>query len=946
MRGLLVEVIEDSRGSQATAVALVNASQIHVEDLTPFPETGGIVDVLGEQYAYTAVVPDPESIDPDTGFPNTAGAIVLSGLITVQVDVDDPVRLVLGGAPATDAYAVVEFPAPTDTDQPDDIASVHVPIDYSQRPMFTAGPYDPAVPIEVSDDLTRVITVPGVKPVIDGSTIINLPDPAEPTTAPASSPTPEPSGNIRVILGRHASVLLARDYDIYLSNTNVSAPDAAHLATTTGGTLWQIAEVPDVMAIVNPDSSLEKSLQPNVTYYVAIVARNAVGSAAASAWVPVSLRQVTDEDISAAYAYLGRVNVDQLDAGTLAAAVTLTGILKTRQTSTEPGGEMDTAGLRGYAAPAAVGEPAPLQVEIAFDGRPSYFAGDIAAAKFDAYQGADLHGDANNVKANGGITLETGSSAGSSAAPSVTQGIPSATLNRPAASVPWGGTVQFDAAACQSFNWDAGSGVFLASQNVSGKGVVDWRITAAGAVTFLQADEGWGHYGYLRDPASGTFYFLTAQVGNPANLWLSGFKAGNPSSLQIPRLNSTETPVGTWASTGQLRVAERVGSTIVTRSYSVAGANPVLSSTTTSDAFWSSSQKIGSINVTQGPGFAAAQSVFCPRGSGWRIRVASGGTTELPDYEWDATAPIVAVCPNGPDTASSGGSWYGLGSDNRLYTYTNSTWTGSFTKRVVVGTTSATSTAETQVGSKVAVDWKRRHQLTVTAPPLVTPAIRAGVYAVAFPSGTPTDGAMFRHGYTATGGRTLTFSTVLASGSAPGTAPTAGAYPIAAPAWMRSEATDGNGALINGEGNGAWRLHPLGQTATLVRTTAQSIPTPSTFAVITGLTTDTAFPSYTLFATLSGGTLTITRAGHYLVTGQIIFASSSSGERRLAALYVNGSEVRRGTDRAGAVPTPSFARICRLSIGDTLDMRAWQDTAGALNASTAELQLSYQGPWA
>ncbi|HEY9413308.1 MAG TPA: hypothetical protein VIQ30_00990, partial [Pseudonocardia sp.] len=182
MRGLLVEVIEDSRGSQATAVALVNAGQIQVEDLTPFPESGGIVDVLGVQYAYTGVVPAAESIDPDTGFPNTAGAIVLSGLITVQVDVDDPVRLVLGGAPATDAYAVVEFPAPTDTDQPDDIASVHVPIDYSQRPMFTPGPYDPAVPIEVSDDLTRVITVPGVKPVIDGSTITNLPVPGEPTT--------------------------------------------------------------------------------------------------------------------------------------------------------------------------------------------------------------------------------------------------------------------------------------------------------------------------------------------------------------------------------------------------------------------------------------------------------------------------------------------------------------------------------------------------------------------------------------------------------------------------------------------------------------------------------------------------------------------------------------------------------------------------------------------
>lgn len=646
------------------------------------------------------------------------------------------------------------------------------------------------------------------KPLVPASEarVVALEASVEPITGPpASSPTPELTSGVRVIIGRHASVPLARSYDLYLSDTNASAPDAAHLAATTNGIIWQIAEVPDVMAIVNPDSSLDNSLIPGVTYYVAIVAKNDLGAAAPSAWVPIMLRTVTSEDVSAEYVYAGQLIADQITGGELAAAITLTGILKTRTTEMDPGGEMDTASLRGYAAPEVVGEPAPLQVEIAFDGRPSYFAGDIAAAKLDAYQGADLHGDANNVKADGGVTLEAGSSAGSSAAPAVTQGIPSVALTRPSQTAAWGASVQFDAAEVQGFNWDAPSGQFIASQNVAGKGAVDWRISTSGTVTAFSTSEGWGHYAWLRDPvtANNTLYWLTAQVGNPSNLWISGLKLGVASKLQIPRLNTAETPVGTWASVGQLRIAERVSNTIVTRSYSIAGANPVLTGTTTSDPFWSTSQKIGSINVTQGPGFAAAQTVFCPRGSGWRIRVASGGTTELPDYEWDATAPIVAICPNGPDTASSGGSWYGLGSDNRLYTYTNSTWTGSFTKRVVIGTTSATSTAETQVGSKVAVNWKRRHQMTVTAPPLVTPAIRAGVYAVEFPSGTPTDGAMFRHGYTATGGRTLTISTVLTSGSAPGTAPTAGAYPIAAAAWIRSEAlASGGGPMWELGGDG------------------------------------------------------------------------------------------------------------------------------------------------
>lgn len=650
------------------------------------------------------------------------------------------------------------------------------------------------------------------KPLVPASEarVVALEASVEPITGPpASSPTPDLTGGVRTILGRHPSVPLARTYDIYLSDTNASAPDAAHLVATTNAIIWQLSEVPDVMAVENPDLTLDTSLQPGVTYYVAVIAKNDLGAAAPSAWVSVSLRLVSDEDISAAYAYLGRVTVDQLDGGTLSSAVNLTGILKTRASEMDPGGELDIAGLRGYATPETVGEPAPLQVEIAFDGRPSYFAGDISARKFDAYQGADLHGDANNIKSDGGLTLEGGVSSGSSAAPSVTQGLSSVALTRPTATAAWGSSVQFDAAAVQAFNWDVPSGKWIAAQNVTGKGVVNWRIGTDGVVSFLNSDDGWGHYGWLRDPngANNTFYVLTAQVGNPSNLWLSGLKLGASSKLQIPRLNTTETPVGTWASTGQLRVAERQGSTIVTRSYSISGANPVLSSTTTSDAWWPSSNKLGSINVTQGPGFAAAQSAYAPRNAPTsRVRVASGGATELPDYEWNTPAVgFAGICPNGPDTASSGGSWYGLGTDNRLYVFTNSTWTGSFTKRVIVGTTAATSTAETQVGSKVAVNWQRRHQMTITAPPLVDPAIRAGVYAVEWPSGTPTDSQMFRHGYTPAGGRVLTISTVLTSGSPPGTAPTASPYPVASPAWIRSEAlASGGGPMWELGGDGTF----------------------------------------------------------------------------------------------------------------------------------------------
>lgn len=346
--------------------------------------------------------------------------------------------------------------------------------------------------------------------------------------------------------------------------------------------------------------------------------------------------------------------------------------------------------------------------------------------------------------------------------------------------------------------------------------------------------------------------------------------------------------------------------------------------------------------------------LFQTADTGTRVANHANGATRDSALEW----------PSGTVSSQRGfmwhpatSTWYMLDASGTLIKYTSQTLSGGthwhIANTIYDSKVAGTGTHETLMGPKATVEMRKRALLRVSIP--TVPVAGGGdddpdkyrLYAAQNSSATPPASTSFRlqaEGTTpTTGPGSATLTTLATATAAP---PTTNNFPNATPAYVRSIASDSNGYLAGFEGDGdTWRWHPLGQTATLVRSSPQSITSSSTFTVITGLASDSGFPSYNLFATLSGGTLTITRAGHYLVNGQIFFASSASGERRLTAIFVNGSEVRRGTDRAGALPTPTAVRSLRLSVGDTVDLRAWQDTGGALSANSAELQLTYQGPY-
>lgn len=1006
--GWVVDVTPEPLGSalldQLTYAQIeAGVTVLPLGDAVDFDETGGTLDINGHQLLYVSADLDADTValfeplpldladpaststDPDTG-------AVVEDPGGLEVGTTVAVWDAANNAPATVRMAYVRLGGEGADDDP-----VPCLVSHALIPLLPIGVREGVGETVLIDDASgtwRVIDVQGKQAVLDGTVIdpSTLPEAGEPTVPPVISPVPAVTGSVRTIIGSHQLVAGAGSttYELHLavgtvdatqsvaadgavtttatSNPPDSVPSAATLVDTTNGSQWQITHMPggDADGDGNPDSGDDGNpLLPETDYWVAIVAKNAAGAAPPSAWVgPVRLRPITNQEIAAEFGYFGDLVADQIKGGILSAVISLAGQFTTRSDETEPGGEFDAAGLRGYGLPAIAGENAPLLTDIRFDGSTNTFAGDIAARKFTANQGADFFGDANNIKADGGMYLESGVSAGSGAAPTVALSVPSIPLARPTAINPFGDGVdyQFNAGQCVDFNWDPPSGAFTTHQNISGKGSMWWRIRLDGTVDYISASSGWYNLAWIR-PDGNTFWNLMQQVGKPSNRWISGRKGAVSSSLQVTTANA---PVASYGWGGFLHLAEVVSGKVITRRYDVTGTHPVLVATWTSGAWWPTAQALGSVNVCKGPAMASAEYVFAPRNvANGLVRVAHTATTELPEMEWLTSPAVIGICPDALDGVEAR-FWYGLGVDNRLYRYTNLvSGATSAGLRHVVGSTAATANAETQVGQKVPFLWKKRHQVTITAPEIVEPAVRAGIYLSETAAGLPTDAQMHRQDYTGTGSRTLTVETPDYAGLGPGGAPTADPYPVQSPAWLRSEKADADGSLLDLNGNGKARMGQIatridgtleirkGQVGIVYRGTAaaaQSIPNggSSPWTTLAGwAATHNKVVSEEWF-TYSAGVWTAKVAGSYLVTENTLWSPSANpgaNARFLSLVIVNGSEWDRGEEPviANVTGSSSVTTVVSLAVGDTLSVSAYQNTGSAVNANTRRITITRQG---
>lgn len=297
MQGLLTEVIETTRGSQAAATVAAGETVIPVEDVSDFPETGGTVDIAGARYEYVTVTPgdsglvfgegtsEPDPANPtetpaDSPLPATpasAGTLTLTAPLAAEVTEDDPVQLIIGAEPASDAYAVVDLLA-GEGDAPEGGDTVQVPIAYADRAMFLVGPYDPPLAITVDDALTTVLTVPGARPTIDGGAIVNLPDDQLPTEPPVDSPAVEVHGTadalVVEVLGEYAG---STTLEFHISTTPDFTPTAETLSGASRSAVFVMTDIP---VSDGAGGTTRERLQPDTTYYVRTVATNVVGAAA------------------------------------------------------------------------------------------------------------------------------------------------------------------------------------------------------------------------------------------------------------------------------------------------------------------------------------------------------------------------------------------------------------------------------------------------------------------------------------------------------------------------------------------------------------------------------------------------------------------------------------------------------------------------------------------
>lgn len=270
--GLLTDVEAYDRGTVALAAVTADPTQtsptIPIDDPTDFSADGGEVDVLGETYPYTTITTD------EAGNPT----LVLEEPLRVDVLESDPILLRAGNQIATDIYAVVDLGGAGQTNHDAAGEPVRIPIPYHQRAVWPIRHYDPPWPVYVTDDLASIEQVPGLTPIIDGGLIDpgTLPE-AGPTAAPTESPTP------RIVSGSGAAVVRfdpvpdATTYDLHVTTDDTE---------TVGETNLHTSNVNPPIWVSYLDSDGTTGLSTEADSYFALVARNDLGAAPPSAWVP------------------------------------------------------------------------------------------------------------------------------------------------------------------------------------------------------------------------------------------------------------------------------------------------------------------------------------------------------------------------------------------------------------------------------------------------------------------------------------------------------------------------------------------------------------------------------------------------------------------------------------------------------------------------------------
>jgi hypothetical protein len=124
------------------------------------------------------------------------------------------------------------------------------------------------------------------------------------------------------------------------------------------------------------------------------------------------------------------------------------------------------------------------------------------------------------------------------------------------------------------------------------------------------------------------------------------------------------------------------------------------------------------------------------------------------------------------------------------------------------------------------------------------------------------------------------------------------------------------------------------------QTSAQSIPNTGSSWTAIGLNTET-IDSYTGHDNVTNNSrYTAQVAGSYLVCGVVAYATNTTGVRA-ARIHYNGNVIQGSAQMTLASPGTNLTgvttpiRAVPMSVGDYVEVAAWQNSGGSLNTATA-----------
>jgi hypothetical protein len=553
------------------------------------------------------------------------------------------------------------------------------------------------------------------------------------------------------------------------------------LATVTAGSSFTIRTLPNGQPLVYDG-------QP---YYVKVVAKDADGYGPFSGEASGMVIQITTPDISANYAYLGTLLVDQLRGGTLAADVILGAVMRTAEV-----GQRAEMGPFGFVTYDSLGQPVIVM--------PSN--GDQTAnirAQVEAL-GLTVTG-----KAAFRASVELSSGSGLTLQASVTgpQSPPSAVVDWPSTVIPLfaAGTGE-NPANNHGLNWIDGGWQIMTSQT---NGYLIRKFNADG--TLASVLDNWASAAGIENQnyssgvnIAGTSYTMQRDWGTgQVNIqkWTTG-GSGSPTKVAYNRVNTSQMPHLGWDGTS-LMIVEHDATNKRFRIQFVNPATLAISST-----IFTSAQ-----NGFNGPVSGIVRGSMDLGAPRFFITTE----TSLLAWSFDGTGTYIgneSYAVKG--TGARGIGWDGtrfwtLATGGTLTKHAPAVWNDGFEQQTWYAAQNwrdtdagGTGVHETDMGPVAVFQMRRRAWLTLTSVAIPDNGGTDDADAVGFFVGRVNTSRvnLWRQTDPATGVRSATYETFTFASSNP---PAANNFPAATPAWIRSAGLDAFGlpALeFKGDGTG------------------------------------------------------------------------------------------------------------------------------------------------